>query len=381
MTIPGFLVRNAFRNKRRLLLSVLGIAVSMFLLVTLMVVLRELTQPPNDGGSSLRITVRNKLSLANPLPARQLPVIEKIPGVEAVMPLTWFGGKFKEDEPLMWPQFAVDPRKFRKIFGEIRVPEDQYEAWVKDRTSCIVGRDTFKEQKMHIGQKLTFLSGIYPCSVELTIVGLYEGSIDDRVVWFHHAYLDEALDDWGKVGDWWIKATNTETAAQICPLIEAAFANTSDEVRAESERAFQLSFVSMWGGIKLLIGGVSTAVLVSLLLVTASTVSMSIRERFRELAILKAIGFQRRELCAFILAESFGLSALGVVLGAGGAWLMSRTMDIKSLTHGAFVSFEVTPQMLGTAALAAAALGILSSVFPAMSVARMSVVEGLRTLD
>ena len=195
MTIPGFLVRNAFRNKRRLLLSVLGIAVSMFLLVTLMVVLRELTQPPNDGGSSLRITVRNKLSLANPLPARQLAIIEKIPGVEAVMPLTWFGGKFKEDEPLMWPQFAVDPLKFRKIFGEIRVPEDQYEAWVKDRTSCIVGRDTFKEQKMHIGQKLTFLSGIYPCSVELTIVGVYEGSIDDRVVWFHHAYLDEALGD------------------------------------------------------------------------------------------------------------------------------------------------------------------------------------------
>ena len=163
--------------------------------------------------------------------------------------------------------------------------------------------------------------------------------------------------------------------------IEAAFANSAHEVRAESERAFQMSFVSMWGGIKYLIGGISGAVLFTLVLVTASTMSMAIRERFRELGILKAIGYQRRELFAFILAESFGLSLLGALLGAGGAWLLYTFGDMKKATKGFFVSFEVTPQMLGIAALIACVLGVIASLAPAIAVSRMSVVKALKTLD
>jgi putative ABC transport system permease protein len=383
MSITGFIMRNALRNKRRLLLTVLSAGVSLFLFVTLMVVLREFTNPPSDGGASERLAVRNKVSLANPLPARQLPIIEKIPGVLAVMPLSYFGGKFDDDVQLMWPQFAVDPAKFRTIFGEAKMPEEQWEAWIKNRTGCIVGRDTFNDPKynMKLGGKLNFISGIYPCSVELTIVGVYHGTVDDRSVWFHDEYFQEAMGQWGKVGDWWIRITHPDRAAEVCAAIEAAFANTADEVRAETERAFQASFVSMWGNIRILIGGICTLVTITLLLVTASTMSMSIRERFRELAILKALGYKRRDLFAFVLAESFGLVALGAMLGVGGAWALCASGTVQKASGGMFVSFEATPQILGLALLIACALALISALAPGIAAARMSVVDGLKTLD
>ena len=157
------------------------------------------------------------------------------------------------------------------------------------------------------------------------------------------------------------------------------FRSSAAEVRAETERAFQMGFVSMWGNVKVLIGSICTVVVFSLMLVTISTMSMAIRERFRELAILKALGYRRREVAAFILAESFGLAALGAVLGVGGAWLFWTSVDLQTLTNGFLITFEVTPRIVGTASVIAAALGILAAVGPAIAVARSSVVEGLRT--
>ncbi len=386
MNTATFIFKNASRNKRRLLLSVLSAAVSLFLLVTLMVVLRELTKPPADGDSSLRICVRNKISLAATLPQRQRAEIEKVPGVVACSPFVWFGGKFNEDEQTIFGTIACDPEKLPSLLQEMKVDPGQYAEFLKDRTTCLVGNDAmqskkFKSMGLKVGSRFTVVSGIYPTKLELKIVGTYVGTIDDRNTFFHHKYLDESLQDWGLTGMWWLRIDKAESMGPVNTAIEAAFANSANEVRAESERAFQMSFVSMLGGLKELIGGISIAVLVTLFLVTASTMSMAIRERFRELAILKAIGYQRRELFAFILAESFGLSALGAIIGVGSATLLFHFIDIKKASHNIFVSFEVTPQMLGTAALISCVLGITSSLAPAFAVSRMSVVQALKTLD
>jgi len=380
MTIAGFIVKNALRNKRRALLSILSVSVSLFLFVTLLTLMRELTSPPEDIGASLRIAVRSKVSIADPLPARQLPLIEKIPGVQAVMPLTYFGGKFR-DEEVMFAQFGVFPERFVELFGEAKIPAEQFDAWKKDRTSCIVGQETATKYGLKVGDRMTLTGTFYPCDLELKVVGLYTGTLDDRNVWFHQSYLDEALGNWGNVGTWWIRAASAEVAPQIITAVNAAFENTANPVRAETERAFQMSFVSMWGNIKVLIGSICAVVVFTLLLVSASTMSMAIRERFRELAVLKAIGFRRRELFAFILAESMALSVLGAVVGAGGCWLLANTVNIEKATGGFFPFFDVTPRILGLAFAIAATIGIVASLAPSIAVARTSVVEGLRTLD
>ena len=382
MTIGTFIIKNALRNKRRATLSVLSVAVSLFLLVTLQVALRELMNPINDEGSSLRIIVRNKVSLAQPLPARQLQVLDRIEGIAAVSPFSFYGGLYKGDEKFTsFAQFAVDPKRCGPLISDAKIPREQVEAWLADRTACIVGKMTADRYGLKVGDRMQFTGQIYPCDLELKIAGIYQGTADDRNVMFHQTYLDESLGNPGTVGTWWVKAASIEQAPLVTDRINKAFANSSAEVRAESERAFVLGFVSMWANIKTLIGGISVVVVFALLLVTVSTMSMAIRERFRELAILKALGFRRRELFAFILAESFGLAMSGALLGAGGAWLVFHSINIQRLTNGMFILFEVTPRMLGLAFAVAAALGLLAALAPMLAVARTSVVQGLRTLD
>jgi len=382
MNLPGFVIRNALRNKRRLALSVSSVAASLFLLVMLQVALRELMNPINDEGSSLRIIVRNKVSLAQPLPVRQMQVLDKIPGIVTASPFSFFGGLYKGDEKFTsFAQFAVDPKRTLPLLADAKIPKEQLEAWIADQASCIVGQMTADRYHLKLGDRMQFTGQIYPCDLDLKIVGFYHGTADDRNLMFHQKYLDELMGDPGTVGTWWVMAASIAEAPLVTERINQAFANTSAEVRAESERAFVLGFVSMWANIKTLIGGISIVVVFALLLVTVSTMSMAIRERFRELAILKAIGFRRRELFAFILAESFGLAMLGAALGAGGAWVLFHSLDIQSLTNGMFVMFEVTPRMIGQAFSVAALLGVVAAIAPMITVARTSVVEGLKTLD
>ncbi len=381
MTTASFIAKNALRNKRRAALSIVSVAVSLFLFVMLLVVLREFTVPVEDVGASLRIMVRNKVSLARPLPARQLATLDKIPGISAVTPFTFFGGRYLDKEFTLFAQFAVDPARFTNVFVDAKAPGDQLSAWVNDRTSCLVGKDTMERHHLKIGDRMKLTGTYYPCDLDLKIVAIYAGTPDDRNVFFHHKQLDEALRGSGMVGAWFLRVNSAEESPAVIDRINKAFANSSAEVRAETERAFVMGFVSMWGNIRILIARICTVVVFTLLLVSISTMSMAVRERFRELAVLKAIGFQRRELFAFILAESFGLALLGAILGAGGAWLFFHNVNIQKLSNGIFVYFEVTPKIMGTAFLVAAGLGIIASLAHAISVARMSVVDGLRTLD
>ena len=342
MNLSGFVIRNALSNKRRLALSVSSVAASLFLLVMLQVALRELMNPINDEGSSLRIVVRNKVSLAQPLPVRQMQVLDKIPGIVTVSPFSYYGGLYKGDEKFTsFAQFAVDPKRTLPLLSDAKIPKEQLEAWIADQTSCIVGQMTADRYHLKLGDRMQFTGQIYPCDLDLKIVGFYHGTADDRNLMFHQKYLDELMGDPGTVGTWWVMAASIAEAPLVTERINQAFANTSAEVRAESERAFVLGFVSMWANIKTLIG----------------------------------------ELFAFILAESFGLSMFGAALGAGGAWVLFHILDIQTLTNGLFVMFEVTPRMIGQAFSVAALLGVVAAIAPMITVARTSVVEGLKTLD
>ena len=383
MTLATFIVKNALRNKRRATLSILSVAVSLSLLVALQVGLRELTLPAEGAGAELRVAVRNKISIANLLPVRQRPIIERIPGVEAVTPFTWFGGKYKNEEGMTFAQFAIDSKKLRAIFTELKMSPEEYTAFESERTGAIIGKITAEKYGLKVGDKITLDSSLYSvgAGMDFKIVGIYSGTPDDRNMLFRQDYLDEVSDVKGLVGMWWLKVKSADVMPQVLSTINKTFENSAAEVRAETERAFQLSFISMWGNIRLLITLICTAVVFTLLLVTASTMSMAIRERFRELAILKAIGFRRRELFVFILAESFGLAMVGAVVGVGGTYLLLTYADVSKMTGGLFPFFEITPKIMGIGVAVAALLGIIASIMPSVAVARMSVVDGLKTLD
>ena len=359
MTVATFIAKNALRNKRRAALTILSVAVSCALLVTLLTLQRELTIPPESEAASLRVIVRNKVSLAQPLPAKQLPILERIPGIVAVSPFSFFGGNFREETVTSFAQFAVDPVRFQGIIVEGKIVDGSYEAFAKDRNSCLVGADTMKRYALEVGNKMRFTGTFYPVNLDLKIAAVFQGT----------------------VGTWYIRVASAEVANDVIARVNKAFENTAAEVRAETERAFQMSFISMLGNVKLLIGSISSVVVFTLLLVTVSTMSMAIRERFRGLAILKALGYRRRELFSFILAESFGLAVLGATIGIGSAWAFWTFTDLQKLTRGFLIYFEVTPRIIATGGVVAMLLAIIAAVAPSIAVARMSVVQGLKTLD
>ena len=363
MTLSGFILRNAVRNKRRLALTLGSVTVSLLLLTVLQVLLRGLSDPVPTPDAATRVAVRHKVSLANMLPANYKQRIERLPEVKCCTRLLWFGGIY-QDERNFFPQFACEERQF-----------------IRERTACVVGAATMQRCGWRLGDRVPLIGAMWPCDLELTVRGVFSGTADDSMLFFHHEYFDELLGDRGFTGLYWVKAQSAAAVPRLIDRIDAEFENSDAETLTETEQNFQLGFVSMLGNIKLLIRSISGVILFTLVLVTAGTMSMAMRERGRELAILKTVGFRGSRIFGLIVAESVGLAALGGVLGAFSAWLILRMVDVYRLSHGLFVSFKVTPQILAQGLGIACLLGIASCVLPAWGSLRVSVADGLRSVD
>lgn len=382
MTIPGFILRNALRNKRRLILTVLSVAISLFLLTILLTALKLMTEPPTTDQASLRIVTRHRVSLANVLPEKYQYRIERMPGVEHVSKFTWLGGIYIDEASSNFAQFACDADRIFRIFPEAVVDPRQEETFVKEKNSCVVGRKLLERFRWKLGDRITFQAGLWPCDVELVIRGVYHSEgLDETLVFFHHDYLDELLGRRGMVGTFWIKVANADVIPDLIARVDAAFHNTDAETKTETERAFQLGFISMMGNVKLFIGSICTVIVFTMLLVTASTMAMAIRERLREISVLKALGFTGMMIFTLILAESCGLALAGGVLGCFGAKILAETLDVYKLSRGFLPMFPVSAEILTVGMLVALGLGVGSSLVPAYTSIRTPVVTGLKELD
>lgn len=380
MNFLSFSLINGFRNKVRTGLMIMGIIISIFLLTVLQIFLRELTQPPELEESAYRVIAIPKTSIADILPIHYRQKIERVEGVEYVTPLIWFGGIYI-DERNFFPNFAIDQNTFFNIMSEVKVEPEQLEAFKRERTACIVGKTTMERFNWKIGQKITLKGTIWGFDAELTIRGIYTGGIDQTNLWFRYDYFDDMIGKLGLTGSFWIRAKNPEDIPRISKTIDDMFKNTEAETKTETERAFVMGFVSMIGDVKVIIGSLSSVIMFTLLIVTAGTMAMNIRERYREIAMLKAIGFNRFHIVRLIVTEIIGITMLGSVLGCGLVYFLLQTVDITKLSQGAIVSFELTKTMIGRSLLIAFIVGLVSSLTPTLSVLRIPVVEGLRDVE
>lgn len=382
MTIAGFVWRNALRNKRRMLLTVLSVGVSLFLLTILLTALKLLVEPPTTNEASLRIAVRHRVSLANTLPDKYYYRIERLPGVAAVSRFTWFGGIYQDEASSNFAQFACDAERIFRIFTELQVDPRAQEAFVREKNACIVGRKLRERFGWKPGDRILLQGNLWPCDVELVVRGEYRSEgLDETLLFFRHDYLDELLGRPGVVGTFWIRATDIDVIPGLMERIDAMFRNSAAETKTETERAFQLGFISMLGNVRLFLGSLCTVVLFTMLLVTASTMAMAIRERLREISILKALGFNGRMIVTLILAEALSLALAGGVMGCGAAKVLAETLDVYHLSRGFLPVFPITLDTLAVGLLVSLGLGILSSLAPAWTSLRLAVVEGLRELD
>jgi putative ABC transport system permease protein len=379
MTLTRFVTKNAFRNKRRSILTVLSIAFSLLLLTLMMTIWQSFYHNQGSTESAQRLVVRHRVSLTFTLPGFYREKIRAIPGVLAVVPVSWFGGVYKDQKPEnFFAQFGTDPDEFFKVFRDLDLPDDQKLAWQRDRQGVIVDDTLAAKYGWKLGDRIVLQRNIYPIDLELNIRGIFHSSPDNKSVYFNAKYVEEAVPFFkGQAGTFSILAATPADVSKVASAIDDTFRNSPQPTKAESEQAFGLEFVAMMGNVKAFILAICSAVVFATLLVSANTMAMSIRERTREVAVLKTLGFTRRGVLSLFVSEAVALSLGGGVIGAGLGWAM-----VYGLTHSKqFISFfplQVTPGIGLLALLASGLVGLLSSAIPSYHASQINIVDGLR---
>ena len=380
MTLAGFVRRNTLRNPRRSILTILSIAFSLLLLTLMITVWRSFYVDQGSSQSAQRLLIRHRVSLANFLPAAHRDRIRTIPGVVAVAPMTWFGGIYKDDKPEnFFAQFAVEPESIVKAYPENHVPEEQLQAWIRDRAGCMVDTQLAKKHGWNLGDRVVLKGSIFPVNLELTVRAIYTAEVPSDTLFFNAKYLEEAV-SWfgGQTGFYAVMVDAPQNMTQVAQAIDAAFHNSPQPTKSESEKAFVLDFIATLGNVKGFILGISGAVCFAILLVSANTMAMSVRERTREVAVLKALGFTRRLLLVLFVGESVAIALAGGVLGSlAGAAVVKILAGVPQM-QGLLNGVTVTWQTLGVAWLIAALVGLLSGLFPSYHAASTEIVQGLR---
>lgn len=385
MKIFKIVFKNAFRHKLRAMLTILGIAIA----VTAFGFLRTVVgawYSGVDASAANRLVSRQAVSFIFPLPLAYRDQIAKIPGVDRVSFANWFQGVYK-DKSQFFARLAVDAESFLEVYPEFLIPSEQLETFKKERNSCVVGTDLVKTYGFKIGDVVPIDGDIFPGRWEFVVKGIYtprDKTIDGTQMLFHWDYLDERMRQEtpgraGQVGWYIIKIADPNKSAEISVQVDELFKNSRAETKTETERAFQQGFVQSGDAIINGINFVSFVIVGIIMLVLGNTMIMSARERTREYAVFKTLGFSGGRIFGMIFGESMILSAMGAALG------MPLTVGLVNafaafIPKGMFPVFEVTLVTYVFSAAAALTVGVLASIFPIQRALRTTIVDGLRHL-
>ena len=382
----SLMVKNTLRNKRRSVLTIASIAVSLCILGVLFAMYRALFLGEATPAQALRLITRHRVSLTQSFPISHRQKIERIPGVKEVMVWQWFGGTYKDnrDTKNMFARFGAEPDRIFRVRPDFEMPEDQKLAFQRERTGCIVSTELANKLNFKIGDRITLLGDIFPVNLELKLVGIYKDPDASETLYFNREYLRDALGPNSSrrdmVGAFQLQANTADDVPRIGAAVDKEFENSQYPTKTESEQAFALSFASFIGNLKVFLMAICGAVTFTILLVSANTISMSVRERVREVGIMKTLGFTPGAILGIILGESAVISlvggAVGCALAAGLCYLVAHSPGasfMQSLKH-----LSVTPAV-GLMSLAVAVLiGVISSVIPAWNASRTSILDSLR---
>jgi putative ABC transport system permease protein len=387
VSIFKIVLRNAFRHRLRTVLTIVGIATA----VMAFGLIRTIVTAWNAGveaSSANRMITRHRVSLIFPVPLTDRDQISRVPGVTGLSWANWFGGVYgnSTDFKNFWPRFAVDADTYFGLYPEFLVPADQLAAFRKERSACILGRKVAADHGFKLGDVVTLEGDIYPGPWQFVVRGIYTGrdkSVDETQMFFQWDYLYEQVKqrEPGRATDagfYVLRVDRPSDMPVVAAAIDTLFANSRAPTKTESEREFQQSFVSMSSAIITSLKVISLVIVGIILLVLANTILMAARERTREYAVLKTLGFQARHIVAFIVGESLLIAFCGGLLGLALTFPIVRGFGLA--LPGFFPVIRVEPVTIALALGAALLAGLAASIVPTARALRTSIVSGLRML-
>ncbi len=369
-----------FRKPVRSLLTLASIVVA-FLLFGL---LQAVTVAFNSGAALAdvdRLVVAPKYSIIDDIPVSYGARVAQVPGVKYVTHMSWFGGTYKE-QGNFFPRWPVDVEYFFEVFPEYLLSDEAKQQFKATRTAAIVGREVADKHDLRVGDKIPIIPNIWPNidngTWEFDLVGIYEGE-DDTVstnqMFMNYAFFDEyrAFGE-GGVGQFMISIDDPNASAEIARQIDAMFANSSDETKTQTEKAYNQMFANQAGNIAFIMTGILSAVFFTILLLTGNTMSQAIRERIPELAILKTIGFTNRAVLLIVLSESTVMTLMGSAIGLALAGFVIPGMPASTpFLGGTTLPTIVVAQGIFIAMI----LGLIVGTPPAVRAMQLSIVDAL----
>jgi putative ABC transport system permease protein len=373
---------NLRRKRVRTFFTLLSILVA-FLLFGYLIAVRNAFEIGVQIAGVDRLVLTHKTSIILPLPLSYLDRIAQVPGVTDVAHASWFGGIY-QDPKNFFAQMAVDPDSYLRLYPEFQLPEDQKSAWLADRTGAICGKYLADRYHWRIGDRIPLTASVWQKkdgsnSWEFTLDGIYTGATpttDTTQFLFHYKYFDETrIRRKGMVGWYIIRIHPPDQAPQIVKRIDDLFANSDNETKTSTEKAFMQGFAKQVGNIGAIITAILSVVFFIILLVAGNTMMQSVRERITELAVLKTVGFSNGLILTLVLCESLVLATLGGALGLGLAWLLISRGDP---TGGALPIFVMPPGSTGLGIAFILLLGLATGALPALQAMQLRVVQALR---
>ncbi len=387
------LLLNLLRKPLRTLLTILGVGVALLLFCFLEAVLTAFNAGVNMSNAT-RLVVQHKESIAFELPISYRSLIAQIEGVTGVAEATWFGGLSQEPNPdgtkreEFFAQFAANLQSYLPLYPELKVAPDELSALMEDQMGCMLGKKIAERLDKKVGDRLVLRSTIWTqkngSSIwEFNVRAIYttdSPTFDQTMMLFPFKRFDEARQfGHGSVGVYLLRIDDPSRSAEISEMIDARFANSPYETRTMTEKAFNLQFVSMLGNFQLLLRSIGSAVVLTMLLVSANTMMMGARERTREMGILKAIGFSDGHIFMLLIGEALALSLLGALAGVGLAWLLTNVLHFNPKPD--FFPVFYLPRESVLAAIGVAVLtGFVSGIVPAVTGMRLKATEALRSV-
>jgi putative ABC transport system permease protein len=383
MKIIKLIFKNALRHKLRTALTIMGIAIAVIAFGLLRTVVTA-WYVGVEASAADRLVTRHSVSFILPLPYAYLDKVKQVPGVKYVSYFNWFGGIYI-DKNQFFARFAADANTIFDVYPEWVVSKKELEDFQKERNACILGSDIAKTYNLKIGDVMTLEGDIFPGRWDFVIRGIYQPknkTTDATAMIFQWEYLNERMNKESperanQIGWFVVKIDDPNQAAVVSNKIDALFKNSTAETKTETERAFQQGFIAASSAIIEGMNAISFIIVGIIMLVLGNTMIMAARERTREYAVLKTLGFSGGHLVGLITGESLFISALGG--GVGLALTFPIVAFFESvIPKGWFPIFQIEPVTIILAVSAVVLIGVAASIFPVQRALSTKIVDGLR---